>query len=353
MAHNLATAANGKKMFASLRELPWHNHGTVFQEELTGAEMLKVAGLDYQVRTSEMYFDSVKADGTVLNRMKIEGRKAVYRDDTGQDLGVVGEDYEVFQNHEVVDFFEGLVNGSKIIYETAGGLGKGELVWILARIPDLKLDVKGDEILPYMLINNGHTGNSPLCCYPTTVRVVCANTLKAASKEFRENRKKKGRNNIHSGYRIKHRKNMRDIVAEVQKSYEACIDDFNKTNELFLALANRNFTNEERKKFFEFVASPSSAAEEDKADVSSRKQTMMENKVDILEKISEYQTNTTVATRGTFFGLLNTATEYIDHERATRCTDDKDESYCKFESSMYGTGDRLKTDVLEYLTALI
>lgn len=354
MAVNLALSKIGSPMFASLRELPWHKQGTILQEEVNGYEMLKAAQLDWTVHTSTLSYESIitNPDGTTqhLGNLPIPDRKAVYRSDTGGYLGVVGSDFEIFQQREVVEFFEGLVQGSKIIYETAGALGNGEIIWVLARIPDLKLDVKGDEIVPYMLINNGHTGKSALNCYPTTVRVVCANTLKAASREFLERRKKRGKNNIHSGYRIKHSKNMRNIVAEVQRSYEACIDDLEKTNKMFLALAERNFTSEERKKFFEFVVDPKGTEEED---VSDRKKTQMDNKLDILEKLSVSSTNTTKATDGTFYGLLNIATEYVDHERGTRCADDKDEDYCKFESAMYGTGDDLKTQALEQLMAML
>ena len=41
MSHELEQGANGETAFASLREPAWHGLGTVFEEEVNTAEMLK------------------------------------------------------------------------------------------------------------------------------------------------------------------------------------------------------------------------------------------------------------------------------------------------------------------------
>src|SRR4029077_4527988 len=41
-----------------------------------------------------------------------------------------------------------------------------------------------DEVSPYILVSNGHDGKTALRCTPTTVRVVCSNTLHAVLPQY-------------------------------------------------------------------------------------------------------------------------------------------------------------------------
>ena len=50
---------------------------------------------------------------------------ATMRTDNETVLGVVGKDYEVVQNVDAFSFFDSIVGGDGIQYETAGALGKG------------------------------------------------------------------------------------------------------------------------------------------------------------------------------------------------------------------------------------
>ncbi len=52
-------------------------------------------------------------------------------------LGIVGDVYEVLQNREAFDFFDILLKESGGKLQTAGAIGKGEKVWMLAKLPDM------------------------------------------------------------------------------------------------------------------------------------------------------------------------------------------------------------------------
>ncbi|MFR1445981.1 DUF932 domain-containing protein, partial [Acinetobacter baumannii] len=59
-----------------------------------------------------------------------------YRPDTNAILGDrLGKDYEVVQNIDAFSFFDAIVGGEGIQYETAGALGKGEKIFITAKLP--------------------------------------------------------------------------------------------------------------------------------------------------------------------------------------------------------------------------
>jgi phage/plasmid-like protein (TIGR03299 family) len=364
MPANIAQTQDGQAMFVSLREVPWHKQGTVIQEEVTGQEMLKLAHLDWTVAEAKT-FSLVKrqvatgwdaaTDSPVYTlqdeTIQVPRKKTIYRTDTVQALGVVGEDYVPFQNSQLIDFFEGLVQGKKITYECAGALGSGESVWVLARIPDLSVCIKGDDINSYMLIRNGHIGNFHLSCFPTQVRVVCANTMAAASIEFAERRRKHGKNTVHAGYKIRHTSGMMKAVADVQNAYTRMVEDFNKTKELYEILAGKEVTSAEVHAYFEKMVTAKSEEAQAK-ELSKAAQTRKDNKIQELQELWESPTNQT-GTKNTAMSLYNTFVEYVDFKKSTRCTDGIDEDACRFESAMFGAGARLKEEALVEALALV
>lgn len=344
MSANLATQANGTTMLAYARETPWHKQGTKIADDATGEEMLKAAGLHFDIITQDL---KTSAGLTVPNV------KATVRTDTNSVIGVVGESYEVFQNREMVKFFEDLVRGKQISYEVAGGLGNGEKVWVLARIPELSYAIKGDEMLSYMLIRNGHDGSQALVVSPTNVRVVCANTIRMASREFIQRKKLYGRNSIHAGYQIRHTSNMRGALDQALQAYQNCLDDAIATKELFTLLADKPVTDAQIREYFLKVSDMAKANNDrEKEKASAIANAREEKRIEELKRLWEAPTNQT-GTRGTAFAAYNTVVEWVDFNRGTRKTDGKDEETARFESSMFGSGDAIKSKALLEVMELV
>jgi phage/plasmid-like protein (TIGR03299 family) len=167
------------------RGIPWHGLGTKTDRELsTAAEMLDAAGLDWEVAKVPV---RTMFDG---NDVMVPNTWASVRQSDGSVLGVVGDSYQILQNRAAFEWADTLVDSGAAKYETAGSLFGGARVFLSMELPE-GVSVPGDagEVKPYILITNGHDGRTVLQASVTMVRVVCANTwtlaLSGATRTFR------------------------------------------------------------------------------------------------------------------------------------------------------------------------
>jgi phage/plasmid-like protein (TIGR03299 family) len=156
--------------YPAIRPAPWHNQGIELDLPKTAREAIEMAGLNYTV---------LKKPRKVKPEMK-EYTYATVRIDTDEVLGFVDAGYEPIQNIDAFKFFDTLVAENEAIYETAGVLGRGERIWILAKLPGY-VNVHGNDIVnKYLLLTNSHDGSSHVRVKLTPIRVVCNNTLTSA-----------------------------------------------------------------------------------------------------------------------------------------------------------------------------
>ena len=163
--------------FPDVAPSPWHKLGFALSSPATAREALEASGLDFTVAKMPLK-DFVKPD----QRADVSHRWATLRTDTGDLLGIVGENYEPIQNRDAFGFFDRLVGEGEAIYETAGSLGRGERIWILAKLPGYIKVRDKDIVSKYLLLSNSHDGSSLVQLKLTPIRVVCNNTLTAALK---------------------------------------------------------------------------------------------------------------------------------------------------------------------------
>ncbi|WP_254049547.1 DUF932 domain-containing protein, partial [Cnuella takakiae] len=128
MAHNLNyNETTGKYSFFSVKEKPWHGLGQIVTDYPTSAEAIQHAGLDYRVEKRRLFtYDSANAFGnadTITPTIEVPQQFATVRTDNDAVLGVVGRDYNVVQNVDAFSFFDSIMGGKGIQYETAGALG--------------------------------------------------------------------------------------------------------------------------------------------------------------------------------------------------------------------------------------
>jgi phage/plasmid-like protein (TIGR03299 family) len=166
MAHEVETMA-----YAG--EVPWHGLGVKVIDDLTPAQMLDKAGLDWTVNKVPTYID--------FNGQKIPTEdSALVRSTDGKILSVVSGDWHPVQNHEAFEFFNDFVMAGNMKMHTAGSLREGKNVWALAKINDDFEILGGDKVESYLLFSNPHEYGKSVDVRLTPIRVVCNNTLTLA-----------------------------------------------------------------------------------------------------------------------------------------------------------------------------
>jgi phage/plasmid-like protein (TIGR03299 family) len=212
MAHKLNYNDNTQKhSFFSVQEKAWHGLGQIVMDYPTSSEAIKHAGLDYEVEKRRLFtFDGENQNGDpdsaiIIPEIEVPNFFATVRTDTDEVLGVVGKDYQIVQNRDAFNFFDAIVGGDGIQYETAGALGKGERIFITAKLPGYIRVGKEDMTEKYLFLTTSHDGFGSITAAFTPVRIVCNNTLNAALR------------NCTGSIKIRHTANAKDRLAEAHR----------------------------------------------------------------------------------------------------------------------------------------
>jgi phage/plasmid-like protein (TIGR03299 family) len=161
----------GKFSFVSANVSPWHKCGTVLDHVFTAQEAIEYGGLDFTVEKQRLLTE---------RWLDVPDHFATVREDNNDVLGMVGKDYTILQNRDVFSFFDQIVGSGKAIYETAGCLGKGGVIFVTAKLPRIIKVIGDSPVENYLVLASSHDGSMAITVYFTPVRVVCQNTLNAS-----------------------------------------------------------------------------------------------------------------------------------------------------------------------------
>ncbi|MES2331348.1 MAG: DUF932 domain-containing protein [Bacteroidota bacterium] len=322
MAHNINFNENtGKHSFFSVKENAWHGLGQIVAAYPNSREALTFAGLDYEVIKEPIYTTSYNCDGQAMDITKrIHTHFATMRKDTGDVLGVVGKDYEIVQNVEAFNFFDAIVGGDGIQYETAGALGNGSKIFITAKLPEYIKVGKEDLIEQYLFLTTSHDGYGSITAAFTPVRVVCQNTLNAALK------------NHTNSIKIRHTANAKERLEQAHKLMGITNTLSAQLETIFNRWSKVQITDPEVKKLIQQAMCPNKEVYNNlQAGKDDELSTAFKNICDsAFTYAMSNETQTMDTTRGTLFGAYNSVTGYFQNVRKYK----DDES--KLKSLLYG-----------------
>lgn len=261
----------------------WHNLGTVIGDYMTIDDLLENTDLNYEVKKFQLEFQGNPIDAYGTFRM-----------DTGEFLSTVGESYEVMQHTTGFKILDSLVGNGVTKFETAGALGRGERVWGLAKLDTDMLIGGDDKIENYLLFSTSHDGSLAFEFRLTTIRVVCANTLRAAKSQGM------------SSFKVYHTKNAAQNMDNALAAMSATRHEIKTIEEKLNFLNNRIMTQDAMDDIFKVLFKTDSKK-------SQRGETRLENTLDeILNLYENNDRNTFPNQRGTAYNLLNAIVEYAD-----------------------------------------
>lgn len=181
---------------------PWHGFGYEIQPGQTIHDLMKHAGLDFEVAVSPIHYGGSivskqpNESFTEFQTRQIEAstpkyftdsRRALFRTDTGLLFDTPRSGYHPIQNKDMIELFEEYVKAGQMKIETMGSFADGRKNWILADM-DMGFDangktIGGDVILGKILLYFPHIYGESAYHKTTSISVVCSNTLDAARKQ--------------------------------------------------------------------------------------------------------------------------------------------------------------------------
>lgn len=169
MAHEIETIA-----FANAT--PWHGLGNRVDPNVSIEEMLVAAGLDWEVKLRPLYAQAL--DGSMI---KLPLRRALVRSSDNKVFTVTGDLWKPVQTKEILEFFREYTETGGAKLETAGSLRGGKTIWALASIQEGFTINRTDVTKGYILLTSHNEVGKATTVHTTRVRVVCANTMAAAT----------------------------------------------------------------------------------------------------------------------------------------------------------------------------
>lgn len=216
-----------------------------------------------------------------------------------------------------------MVADGRLRYHTAGALGDGEKVWMLAKLPgEIRVRDSVDVTEQYLLLSNSHDGSSSLRVFFTPIRVVCANTLGVAERRGRGH-----------GVSVIHKGNLEAKVAEAQEILGLAKRFYDNLEDRINRLAWHYPTTEQLESYFQTLYP-------DRRGTKSRRAENVRN--ELFRLFENGRGQNLPETKLTTWAAFNAITEFVDHHRSTRGRTDQERASNRLESAWFGSGARLK-----------
>lgn len=307
---------------------PWHGLGSRLTEKQPLEVWQREAGMNWQIQESPVHYkaDSVDPLGSIHS---FPEQKVLFRSDTKAPLSVVSQRYQVVQPREVLEFYRDLTERSGYELETAGVLKGGRKLWALARTGQ-STALKGNDVVNgYLLLATSCDGTLATTATPTTIRVVCNNTLAIAI------------NGASQAIKVPH--STRFDPRAVKQQLGITVSQWDDFMYRMCTLAARPVKDHETNDYLRSVLCEAHTGKPENAGLSNERAL---NKV-----LNMYQGQgrgaELAAAKGTAWGLLNAVTEYVDHERRARSNE------YRMDTAWFGQGAVIKQRALNSALQLV
>lgn len=312
-------------------QTPWHQLGNALPKKQPIEVWAEAAGMQWQIQETPVRYLATPPGGSSSlygEAMEFADQKVLYRSDTKAALSVVGHRYKVVQPREVLEFYRDLSEVAGYELETAGVLKAGKKFWALARTGKESVLKGNDLVKGYLLLATSCDGTLATVAMPTTIRVVCNNTLAIALSGGT------------GAIKVPHSTHF-DAVA-VKRQLGVGVLQWDSFMYRMKTLSERKVKNHESMNYFlKVLCQTDTNADPALGLTNERALKKVQAMYDGHGRGAEL-----AAAKGTAWGLLSAVTEFVDHERRARSQE------YRLDSAWFGQGATLKQRALDYALQL-
>ena len=310
----------------ALNRIPaWHSLGTVIPQDFTPRQGLALSGLENADIIQCPLFAKLP-DGSMI---EVPTNVLNYRLDTQDQFKVVSSEYRIITNEETADFCEALAGESKsVMCESVGSVQGGRRVWFLLKGEAFQV-AKADEIFPYILVSNGHDGSSPFRVTPTTVRVVCSNTLHAVIPRNEDGTFGQ------SAFMMKHTTNIKERIEEARNALLHYQQTLVETKSIINSLASKLVKQADIDQFF-IEAYQKNFGPIPKNPQDKKEERAREKAKSAYHSFSRRFDDEIHLTGPTLWGCFNGFSGIVQHEMKGRGKDDANRVENRIKSNLFG-----------------
>jgi len=310
---------------------PWNDLGQALPPRQSIESWAHAAGMDWRICETPVRFMSGES-GALGSIHSFDEHKVLFRSDTQAPLSVVSSRYQVVQPRQVLEFYRDLTEVAGFELETAGVLKAGRKFWALARTGKSTALKGSDLVQGYLLLATSCDGTLATTATPTSIRVVCHNSLMMAIR------------GAEGAIKVLH--STRFDPAVVKQQLGVAVSQWDGFMYRMRLLAERKVKSHEAMAYFlkllcEPEGAPSPASSSGNL-VNERALKKVQALYDGQGRGAELQ-----AAKGTAWGLLSAVTEFVDHERRARSSE------YRLDSAWFGQGAALKQRALDQALQMV
>ena len=291
----------------------------------TGAktiETLQATGLDWQVNKVQLY----TPDGT-----PVDSAWANQRADNGAILGVMSEQYAVFQNEELAELCEAIAGEFGYTIHKGGALNGGKKVYLQLSAGSVTgIGDNNDRVEKYVTALNSFDGSSSVCFGSLGYTISCQNTFYRAARDKAMSR-------------VRHTSSMRDRIEAAKHQILGIIKADESLYDTFFKMANAQMTPEIIRNVVQQLTDVdiTKSATTIKADHSARKFNIASDLLDSIRRETAYK-------GGSLWGLMSGVTHYTTHKASAPNRENG-----RIEAKMTGNAGSMDAQAFDILAKIV
>ena len=287
-------SANVESMF-STKITPWHQEGEVLKDYPDTATAYCKSGLDWTVEKRIMSFNGNNGLPIATDEF------ALVRDKDEYKLGSCKDTYKIFQNLDAFNWCQPLVESGMWKYESAGALKHGVIGWILLNQGDVEI-VKNDKLKQYLLLTWSHDGSKCIQALPTSIRVVCNNTLTQAL------------NTAVFKNKVRHSERMTMKLEEIKQMYYQSAETFADQNTVFNRMLDFKMTDGQIEEYVDKVLKNSYGVDDLNSMKDGRGKTVaLKTKATLIDAAYNGSGTKELGIGNTMYAVFNGIEEAVEH----------------------------------------